>query len=466
MEMLLVMGVGVLIASLAFALGNKQIQKSKVDEAVQRLVQISGRINSVMSGNLNYAVLAVNPTHVIPKDQYDEAGNLRGSPWGPVDVTVNGAGNEYYVVRFSSVSSQGCVGLATKGFDGFWKVDVNGSTVWTGTDPAPDPGAVAMACAMNSLNTVDFYSRTMSGSMPVAPPAPACVAPQVLNVSTNTCMIPSVPTPPVCASPNVSNPYNGACCSPPAIYASPLTGLCEALPSCPAPKVIVPSSGACENVLVCLGNQVLNPTTNRCGCPLTTGMTLNASTGYCDCDVGNWNGGTGSCETVTPPTGPTPTGGYWGIVYSHCEGHMPRPAGNWVAKNTAYELCTEGGSRCASVPPPPYMFATGAFAILAWSGPALPPADPSIAWAQGENATSFTNYCKDLAPAAPANCAAGSLTAGGMTVNYPAMSHAGMESISAFRDSGGLCKEMSVGCNNGSVVRYEPAYNPALNCPP
>lgn len=296
-EVLLVLCVIGAGAVIAYIVGNKRIQASQADRAQLALTQISKSIEGVASTNLNYAMLSTSPTNAIPVSLIEADGHLKPSPWGEIALSTNSGAkvHESYSIAFSDVPPYGCVTLASKGYDGFATVEINGTVAWQSGGSAPDPAALSTAC-QQSVNVVKFTSPKLKGewvaSNPlirtVYPPSGTCLPPKFWNTITGTCDTPST----TCTPPQIWDAASNSCktplitCPPPKYLASTAAGIvCVDPQTCVPPKVLDVATGTCITPpITCTPPQVFDSSTGSCITPpvvCTPPQVLDAATNTC-----------------------------------------------------------------------------------------------------------------------------------------------------------------------------------------
>lgn len=316
-EVLLVLCVIGAGAAIAYIVGNKRIQASQADKAQLALTQISKSIEGVASTNLNYAMLSTAPTNAIPVSLIEADGHLKPSPWGAIALSTNSGAkaHESYSIAFSDVPPYGCVTLASKGYDGFATVEINGTVAWQSGGSAPDPAALSTAC-QQSVNVVKFTSPKLKGewvaSNPfirtVYPPSGICLPPKFWNTITGTCDTPST----TCTPPQIWDAASSSCktpvlvCTPPQYLASTAAGVvCVGPGACVLPKVWDAATSSCITPpVVCTPPQVFDVGTGACITPPVVCTPPQV-----------WDMATSSC--ITPPVTCTPPQ-VWDAATSSC----------------------------------------------------------------------------------------------------------------------------------------------------
>ncbi len=122
--------------------------------------------------------------------------------------------------------------------------------------------------AANGLNGTPMWC--IPTSVTVKPTPIVCVAPQVRDAATNTCVTPV----PVCVAPQVLNAVSNTCVTPPIVCVAPqvrdaATNTCVTpVPVCVAPQVLNAATNTCITpVPVCVAPQVLDSASNTCVTP-------------------------------------------------------------------------------------------------------------------------------------------------------------------------------------------------------
>lgn len=376
-EILLVISVIGAGAAIAYIVGNKRIQASQADKAQLTLTQMSKSIEGIASTNLDYAMLSTSPANAIPVSLIDPGGQLKPSPWGAIALATNSGAkaHESYSISFSDVPPYGCVALASKGYDGFAVVEINGTIAWQSGSLAPDPAALSNVC-QQSVNVVKFTSQKMKGdfSAPspfirtVYPPATICLPPMFWNTITGICDNP----PTACTPPQIWDAASSSCktpiitCTPPQYLASTAAGVvCVGPGACTLPQVWNAATSACITPpVICTPPQVFDAGTGGCITPpviCTPPQVLDTATNTCKtppvvCTPPQvLDTATNTC--VTPPAGVTCGGSIPDCISCHAACVGPKladgcfDAGNNLIRTTSNPTWVDG--LCGFTLPPP-----------------------------------------------------------------------------------------------------------------
>ena len=124
-----------------------------------------------------------------------------------------------------------------------------------------NPGSYCNSSQCYIYTLHGFYNINTCSSAPVVP---TCMAPEVLQLSTNTCV-----TPPTCTAPQVLKLSTNTCAIPPTCtapqYLNTTTFTCV---TCTAPQVLDTNTNTCVTPPTCTAPQVLDTNTNTCVTPV------------------------------------------------------------------------------------------------------------------------------------------------------------------------------------------------------
>lgn len=137
-ELMLVIGIGVLITIVAISLYGAAAERQKVSRVVNEYSSLVASINGLYANSPNYTGLTdavvINGAD-LPKGMYDPAGPTLLYPWGTMTVAPAGAGNHQFTVTYNDgMPEKSCVTFVTTLLNSVEQITVGGTPVTNQSD--------------------------------------------------------------------------------------------------------------------------------------------------------------------------------------------------------------------------------------------------------------------------------------------------------------------------------------------